>query len=126
MHALTNIGIGVPYASKSLNFFKHKFFSLLCFVLYSLYLNINRYAAYVFNSYKSNLNWKCNAIMKYTNPCKGCSYCYSKDLSYNQSTNSNRRWWHAFLPRKQTFVSGKEILIKFEINYSYRILLKSK
>ncbi|KAG5328748.1 AGK protein, partial [Acromyrmex heyeri] len=72
--------------------------------------SLRKYAAYIFNGYKSNLTWKCNALMKYTNPCKGCSCCYSKDLSYNQFTNSNRRWWHAFLPKQQTFVSGNEIL----------------
>lgn len=76
-------------------------------------MDANRYAAYVFNGYKSDLNWNCNAIMKYTNPCKGCSHCYSKELSYNQSTNFNRRWWHAFLPKKQTFVPGKEIFVEF-------------
>ncbi|EFN62771.1 Acylglycerol kinase, mitochondrial [Camponotus floridanus] len=70
---------------------------------------LRKYAAYVFNGYKSDLNWNCNAIMKYTNPCKGCSHCYSKELSYNQSTNFNRRWWHAFLPKKQTFVPDNHV-----------------
>ncbi|XP_011636985.1 acylglycerol kinase, mitochondrial isoform X1 [Pogonomyrmex barbatus] len=63
---------------------------------------LRKYAAYLFNGYKSNLNWKCNALMKYTNPCKGCSCCYSKN-SYNQSSNLNKRWWHAFLPKRQIF-----------------------
>ncbi|XP_072761009.1 acylglycerol kinase, mitochondrial isoform X2 [Anoplolepis gracilipes] len=71
--------------------------------------SLRKYAAYVFNGYKSDLNWKCNAVMKYTNPCKGCSHCYSKELAYNQSTNLNRRWWHAFLPKKQTFVSDNYV-----------------
>ncbi|XP_011882144.1 PREDICTED: acylglycerol kinase, mitochondrial isoform X2 [Vollenhovia emeryi] len=71
--------------------------------------SLRKYAAYVFSGYKSQLSWKCNAEMKYTNPCKGCSRCYSKDLSYNQSTNSNRRWWHAFLPKRQTFVSENHV-----------------
>lgn len=70
---------------------------------------LRKYAAYVFNGYKSDLNWKCNAVLKYTNPCKGCSYCYSKEMYYNQSANSNRRWWHAFLPRKQTSTSESHI-----------------
>jgi len=71
--------------------------------------SLRKYAAYVFSGYKSNLNWKCNAVMKYTNPCKGCSRCYSKDLSYNQFTNSNRRWWHALLPKRQIFVSDNHV-----------------
>ncbi|XP_029673153.1 acylglycerol kinase, mitochondrial isoform X1 [Formica exsecta] len=71
--------------------------------------SLRKYAAYVFSGYKSNLNWKCNAVMKYSNPCKGCSYCYSKELSYNQSTNLNRRWWHAFLPKKQTLVPDNHV-----------------
>ncbi|KAL0100333.1 hypothetical protein PUN28_019594 [Cardiocondyla obscurior] len=70
---------------------------------------LRKYAAYVFSGYKSNLNWKCNAVLKYTNPCKGCSRCYAKNFSYNQSTNSNRRWWHAFLPKNKTFVSDNHI-----------------
>lgn len=102
--------------------FSYVYYCILCF----LHLNANRYAAYVFNGYKSKLNWKCNAIMKYTNPCKGCSHCYSKDLSNTQSMNSNRRWWHVFLPKRQIFISGKEIFIRFGVNYSYRMLLKSK
>ncbi|KAH0950761.1 hypothetical protein HN011_005621 [Eciton burchellii] len=67
---------------------------------------LRKYAAYVFSGYKSDLNWKCNAVLKYTNPCKGCSCCYSKE-SYNESTN--RRWWHTFLPRKQIIVSDNRI-----------------
>lgn len=112
MPVLINIGIGAPCASTSLNFRTILFYMCIHFVLYFLLLDANRYAAYVFSGYKSNLNWKCNAVMKYSNPCKGCSYCYSKELSYNQSTNLNRRWWHAFLPKKQTLVPGKMILIK--------------
>ncbi|XP_070158790.1 acylglycerol kinase, mitochondrial isoform X2 [Polyergus mexicanus] len=71
--------------------------------------SLRKYAAYVFSGYKSDLNWKCNAVMKYSKPCKGCSCCYSKELSYNQSTNLNRRWWHAFLPKKQTLVPDNHV-----------------
>ncbi|XP_071568150.1 acylglycerol kinase, mitochondrial isoform X1 [Temnothorax nylanderi] len=80
-----------------------------CIDKYWYWGSLRKYAAYVFSGYKSKLNWKCNAVMKYTNPCKGCSHCYSKDLSYNQSTNSNRRWWHAFLPKRQTLVSDNHV-----------------
>ncbi|EZA62691.1 Acylglycerol kinase, mitochondrial [Ooceraea biroi] len=69
---------------------------------------LRKYAAYVFSGYKSDLNWRCNAVLKYTNPCEGCSRCYSKE-SYNESVNMNRRWWHAFLPRKQTFVPDNRV-----------------
>jgi len=73
-----------------------------------------RYAAYVFSGYKSDLNWKCNAILKYTNPCKGCSCCYSKEF-YNEPTDMNKRWWHVFLPRKQILLSGKWIIVETEL-----------
>ncbi|XP_012219224.1 acylglycerol kinase, mitochondrial [Linepithema humile] len=69
---------------------------------------LRKYAAYVFCGYKSDLTWKCNAVMKYTNPCKGCSRCYFEQLAYSQS-NLNRRWWHAFLPKRQTFASDNHI-----------------
>ncbi|XP_036147827.1 acylglycerol kinase, mitochondrial isoform X2 [Monomorium pharaonis] len=64
---------------------------------------LRKYVAYVFSGYKSDLNWNCNAVMKYTNPCKGCSSCYSKNFFRDQSMYSNRRWWHVFLPKRQTF-----------------------
>ncbi|XP_020285907.1 acylglycerol kinase, mitochondrial isoform X2 [Pseudomyrmex gracilis] len=65
--------------------------------------SLRKYAAYIFSGYKSDLNWKCNAVMKYTNPCKGCSNCYSNELSHNHSASLSRRWWHAFLPKKKPF-----------------------
>ncbi|XP_014471802.1 PREDICTED: acylglycerol kinase, mitochondrial [Dinoponera quadriceps] len=70
---------------------------------------LRKYAAYVFNGYKSDLNWKCNMTLKYTNPCKGCSHCYSKEIFSDQSANSNRRWWHAFLPKTRQFISDNHI-----------------
>ncbi|XP_032685055.1 acylglycerol kinase, mitochondrial isoform X2 [Odontomachus brunneus] len=70
---------------------------------------LRKYAAYVFSGYKSDLNWNCNAILKYTNPCKGCSYCYSREISSDQSARSNRRWWNAFLPKTRTFVPDNHV-----------------
>ncbi|KAL6447224.1 hypothetical protein ACFW04_001482 [Cataglyphis niger] len=84
--------------------------------------SLRKYAAYVFSGYKSDLNWKCNAVMKYTNPCKGCSYCYSKDLSYNQSTNLNKRWWHVFLPKKQTLIPDNHVDYSKVVNKDCGIL----
>lgn len=80
-----------------------------CIDKYWYWGSLRKYAAYVFCGYKSDLTWKCNAMMKYTNPCKGCSRCCSKELIHNQSTNLNRRWWHAFLPKGQTFVSDNHV-----------------
>lgn len=102
-----NIGTGAFYASKSLYFFcKIVSFVLKLYSMLHVSLLTHRYAAYVFSGYKSDLNWNCNAVLKYTNPCKGCSRCYSEE-SYNETMHKNRRWWHAFLPRKQPLVSGK-------------------
>lgn len=116
MHALINTGIGVSYASKSQFFLLMRLFFFLCASYLELLIFKYRYAAYIFCGYKSDLTWECNAVIKYTNPCKGCSRCYSKELAYNQSTNLNRRWWHAFLPKRQTFASGKkQLFFRFKI-----------
>lgn len=47
--------------------------------------------------------------MKYTNPCDGCSHCY-QNSSLNNFKTTNKRWWHAFVPKKQTTLN--------EIDYS--------
>ncbi|XP_025162874.1 acylglycerol kinase, mitochondrial isoform X2 [Harpegnathos saltator] len=83
---------------------------------------LRKYAAYVFNGYKSDLNWKCNAVLKYTNPCKGCSHCYSKKISSDQTANSNRRWWHAFLPKTRTFIPDNHVDYSKVINEDCGIL----
>ncbi|XP_031833350.1 acylglycerol kinase-like protein Mulk isoform X2 [Nomia melanderi] len=62
---------------------------------------LRNYVTYVFNGYKKKLNWNCDATIKYTNPCDGCSNCYQKDMSLNEFANMNKRWWHAFIPRKR-------------------------
>ncbi|XP_076239270.1 acylglycerol kinase-like protein Mulk [Calliopsis andreniformis] len=63
---------------------------------------LKKYATYIFNGYKGSLNWNCDATVKYTNPCGGCSHCRQKNPSLNELNSTNRRWWHAFVPRKPT------------------------
>ncbi|KAF3420722.1 hypothetical protein E2986_00613 [Frieseomelitta varia] len=55
---------------------------------------LRKYVTYIFNGPKENLNKYCDAILKYTLPCEGCSRC-----SQNLISNLNTRWWHVFLPR---------------------------
>ncbi|XP_053978909.1 acylglycerol kinase, mitochondrial isoform X2 [Hylaeus volcanicus] len=61
---------------------------------------LKKYATYVFNGWKGNLNWNYDVTMKYTDPCKGCSNCYQRNTLLNEFSNTNKRWWHAFVPRK--------------------------
>lgn len=71
---------------------------------------LKKYANYLVNGYEENLKWNCNAMMKYTDPCTGCSQCYQNTLSFCESSGSaNKRWWHAFLPRKTTFASENTV-----------------
>lgn len=69
---------------------------------YWLGKTLRKYATFIFNGYKSNLSWNCNATLKYTDPCTGCSNCYKNVNATDQFIHSNKRWWHAFLP-KRTF-----------------------
>ncbi|KAI4492322.1 hypothetical protein M0802_009832 [Mischocyttarus mexicanus] len=75
---------------------------------YWLGKNLRKYATFIFNGCKSNLNWNCNGLLKYTEPCTGCSQCY-QNTNIDQSLNTNKRWWHSFVPRKTTFASEKVI-----------------
>lgn len=52
--------------------------------------SLRNYAAYVFNGYKNNLTWNCNAEINYLEPCEGCSNCYIPQK------NTNARWWSRF------------------------------
>ncbi|XP_060821605.1 acylglycerol kinase, mitochondrial [Bombus pascuorum] len=56
---------------------------------------LRKYVTYVFNGYEENLNKYCDAVLKYTLPCEGCSRCSQNNLI----SNLNTRWWHVFLPR---------------------------
>lgn len=42
---------------------------------YWLYGSLRKYVTYLFNGYKSKLTWDCNALLKYSPPCGGCSDC---------------------------------------------------
>nr|XP_012137674.1 PREDICTED: acylglycerol kinase, mitochondrial isoform X2 [Megachile rotundata] len=59
---------------------------------------LKKYVTYIFNGYKHDLNQYCDAIIKYTPPCDGCSHC-SQTNFLSGSSNMNRRWWHIFAPR---------------------------
>ncbi|XP_076654981.1 acylglycerol kinase-like protein Mulk [Halictus rubicundus] len=56
---------------------------------------LKKYATYIFNGYKEQLNWNCDATIKYTNPCDGCSRCHQSVI-----LTTNKRWWHAFVPKR--------------------------
>lgn len=45
---------------------------------YWFYGPLREYAAYIFNGYKSSLNWNCSGTIKYTPPCVGCANCTAK------------------------------------------------
>ncbi|XP_043251580.1 acylglycerol kinase, mitochondrial [Colletes gigas] len=62
---------------------------------------LKKYATYVFNGYKETLSWNYDVLMNYTNPCDGCSHCYQKDF-----VSSNKRWWHAFVSRRNTITDN--------------------
>ncbi|XP_014601075.1 PREDICTED: acylglycerol kinase, mitochondrial [Polistes canadensis] len=91
---------------------------------YWLGKNLRKYATYIFNGYKNNLNWNCNGLLKYTKPCAGCSQCYA-NTNIDQSLHTNKRWWHAFLPRKTILASGKVIdyskITNENCNVSYEV-----
>lgn len=59
-----------------------------------------RYVTYVFTGYKKDVNWDCNATVRYTEPCHGCSRCYKEQQVPDETANTNRRWWQAILPRR--------------------------
>ncbi|XP_023318617.1 acylglycerol kinase, mitochondrial [Trichogramma pretiosum] len=53
---------------------------------------LRRYATYLFSSYKSDIKWQHDGIIRYSDPCKGCSKCYKEDQIQQQTTN--KRWYH--------------------------------
>ncbi|XP_034950527.1 acylglycerol kinase, mitochondrial [Chelonus insularis] len=63
--------------------------------------SLKSYVTYIFNGYKKkNINWDCNANIRYSDPCQGCSNCYNKS-QFNES--SDKRWWHVFIPRIKSY-----------------------
>ncbi|CAL7934367.1 unnamed protein product [Xylocopa violacea] len=67
---------------------------------------LKKYATYVFNGFKNNLNQYCDAILKYTLPCEGCSRCNRNNSFLSGSSNLNTRWWHAFIPKTTTTINN--------------------
>ncbi|OXU30059.1 hypothetical protein TSAR_015262, partial [Trichomalopsis sarcophagae] len=57
--------------------------------------SLRRYMTYVFNGYKSDINWDCNGVIRYSDPCSGCSKCCQEQ---EKQSPSGRRWWHSFVP----------------------------
>ncbi|XP_024943863.1 acylglycerol kinase, mitochondrial isoform X2 [Cephus cinctus] len=66
--------------------------------------SLRKYATYVFNGYKGDLNWDCDGVIRYTEPCDGCSRCYYEHQTTSNST-LERRWWHSFLPKRTSMPS---------------------
>lgn len=62
--------------------------------------SLRKYVTYIFNGHKEDLNWKCDATIRYSDPCEGCSRCYQEQNSPVEI--STKRWWHAFVPRQRT------------------------
>lgn len=76
------------------------------------------YAAYFFSAFK-DLTWDCSCQLRYTLPCDGCNRCKSNNqIIIDNVPVANRRWWHAFLPRKSA--AGK---ITTSPVYSFLIFL---
>ncbi|XP_076766711.1 acylglycerol kinase-like protein Mulk [Xylocopa sonorina] len=67
---------------------------------------LKKYATYVFNGFKDNLNQYCDAILKYTLPCEGCSRCNRNNSFLSGSSNLNTRWWHVFIPKTTPNISN--------------------
>ena len=54
------------------------------------------------------MNWDCNGIIRYSDPCSGCSKCYNK----HETLRSQRRWWHAFVKKVDHFSTGIKFLFE--------------
>ncbi|KAG5893360.1 hypothetical protein JTB14_000125 [Gonioctena quinquepunctata] len=53
---------------------------------------LRKYATYIFNGFKSKLSWNCEAVIRYSVPCEGCSNCCKKP----QSTTNNG-WFSKYI-----------------------------
>lgn len=53
------------------------------------------YASFLFNGFSSKLTWNCNAKIRFTPPCDGCSNCFRKE---EVKPIENRRWMAKFIP----------------------------
>lgn len=48
---------------------------------------------FVFNAFDGSLIWSCDATVKITDACAGCSNCFVKPIEVKQP----RRWWSSFI-----------------------------
>lgn len=55
---------------------------------YWYYGPLKKYATYIFNGYKDSLNWKCEALVNYSEPCEGCSNCVT------HIEEKNTKWYN--------------------------------
>ncbi|XP_017877920.1 acylglycerol kinase, mitochondrial [Ceratina calcarata] len=60
---------------------------------------LKKYATYIFNGFNIDLNEYCDAVLRYTLPCDGCSRCNLK-TSQSGYFNTNARWWQVFVPKR--------------------------
>ncbi|XP_011499911.1 PREDICTED: acylglycerol kinase, mitochondrial [Ceratosolen solmsi marchali] len=67
--------------------------------------SLRKYVTYIFNGLKNDLNWECNGLVRYSDPCSGCSKCYKVE----ETTSTDRRWWHAFVPKVKKFSTGESV-----------------
>ncbi|XP_033225828.1 acylglycerol kinase, mitochondrial [Belonocnema kinseyi] len=77
--------------------------------------SLRRYVTYVFNGRKDDLNWNCNGVIRYSDPCDGCSRCYQEQYSFSK-TQAEKRWWHAFVPRINTAPRGSDNVDYSKVN----------
>ncbi|KAJ8966868.1 hypothetical protein NQ314_003262 [Rhamnusium bicolor] len=51
---------------------------------------MRKYVTYIFNGFKNNLSWNCEATLNYSSPCEGCSNCYKN----KQNIQPKSGWFH--------------------------------
>lgn len=56
------------------------------------------YTAFLFNAFSDGLTWNCNAHLRYSPPCNGCSNCYVRPMATagTNASGGSRRWWSGF------------------------------
>ncbi|XP_014207286.1 acylglycerol kinase, mitochondrial [Copidosoma floridanum] len=67
--------------------------------------SLRRYATYIFNGYKKDINWSCSGIIRYLNPCYGCSRCY---VDNKEIISLKKRWWNMFVPKVNTYLADQK------------------
>lgn len=65
---------------------------------------LREYSAFLFNAFSDALTWNCNAHLRYSPPCSGCSNCFVKPVEAAPANSGSRRWWTGF-----TSSSGKNV-----------------